>query len=440
VAISSRSPFVSCPVGRHIALDAEVEPWIAADPTDPRHLIAAWQQDRNFRGGARGPVTAWTVDGGRTWTRATVPGLTTCTGGPYVLASDPVISIGPGRAYLASIAIRRDLRTDDVVVDGSGDSGETWSRPVLVRTGSFVHGDPDKEFVLADPRTPGTAYVVWVEFAKQRRGERTVDTTMFSRTTDGGRTWSPATVAYSANTETQFHELGLLPDGTILDAFAELLPRPRDEPGPIEERLAVMRSSDGGRTWSAPVTAAKLEHTTVTDPITHRPIRADSLDIGFAAGPDGRAYVAWVEDPDAPPEHVFVASSSDGGVTWSRPSVVASGVEPFLLPSMAVAANGVVGVMYDSFEPPRPDGEGRTDVWFATSVDHGSTWTTAHLAGPFDVHTARLSDRGDFVGDYQGLAGLPRSFAAAFVLARPLAERGPTDVFFASPPVAVSRR
>ena len=83
---------------------------------------------------------------------------------------------------------------------------------------------------------------------------------------------------------------------------------------------------------------------------------------------------------------------------------------------------------------PRPDGEARTDVWLASSADHGDTWRAAHVAGPFDMHTARLSNRGDFVGDYEGLASLPRGFAAAFVMARPLASVGPTDVFFASLP------
>jgi hypothetical protein len=39
----------------------------------------------------------------------------------------------------------------------------------------------------------------------------------------------------------------------------------------------------------------------------------------------------------------------------------------------------------------------------------------------------------NYVGEYQGLAGLPRGrgFAAAFTLAAPQAKNGPTDIFFA---------
>jgi len=348
-----------------------------------------------------------------------------------------VVSIGPDRAYLASIAIRQDTRTDDVVVDRSGDGGETWSRPVLVRSGSVERGDPDKEFVLADPRKPGTAYMVWVEFAKQRPGEPIIDTTMFSRTTDGGGTWSPATVAYSGRTETQFHQLGVLPDGTILDSFAEILPASGDDRGPVRERLAVMRSTDAGLIWDPPVTVASFDHTNVVDPSTQRRIRADSIDVAFATGIDGRSYMAWVENPSEGRSRVLVTRSEDGGLTWSSPVGVAASAEPVFVPSVAVAGDGSVGVMYDAFEPPRPDGQARTDVWFASSADHGDSWHVAHVAGPFDLHTARLSNRGDFVGDYEGLAGLPRGFAAAFVMARPLAVDGPTDVFFASLPATV---
>jgi hypothetical protein len=39
----------------------------------------------------------------------------------------------------------------------------------------------------------------------------------------------------------------------------------------------------------------------------------------------------------------------------------------------------------------------------------------------------------NYVGEYQGLAGMPRGrgFVAAFTLAAPQAKDGPTDIFFA---------
>ena len=45
----------------------EIEPWIDANPRHPRNLIVGWQQDRWSNGGARGDVSAYTLDGGATW-------------------------------------------------------------------------------------------------------------------------------------------------------------------------------------------------------------------------------------------------------------------------------------------------------------------------------------------------------------------------------------
>jgi len=58
----------------------EIEPRIDANPTDPRNLIAGWQQDRCSDGGARGDVSAYTDDGGISWKTVLVPNTTRCTG------------------------------------------------------------------------------------------------------------------------------------------------------------------------------------------------------------------------------------------------------------------------------------------------------------------------------------------------------------------------
>jgi hypothetical protein len=42
--------------------EAEVEPWVAADPKDPRNVAGAWQQDRWSDGGAH-DVISGTLDG-----------------------------------------------------------------------------------------------------------------------------------------------------------------------------------------------------------------------------------------------------------------------------------------------------------------------------------------------------------------------------------------
>jgi hypothetical protein len=48
-------------------LNSEVEPQAAVDPTNPMHLVGAWQQDRWCSGGAHGLVAGYSNDGGASW-------------------------------------------------------------------------------------------------------------------------------------------------------------------------------------------------------------------------------------------------------------------------------------------------------------------------------------------------------------------------------------
>src|SRR2546426_5142419 len=83
ITVSGNAPWgSSCtgPAGRGgvVFHDAEVEPSVAIDPTDPKHLIGVWQQDRWSNGGSNGGVSALTFHGGPTRPRATPP-FTPCS-------------------------------------------------------------------------------------------------------------------------------------------------------------------------------------------------------------------------------------------------------------------------------------------------------------------------------------------------------------------------
>ena len=91
------------PFGDFNYLNSEVEPQVAVDPTNPNHLVGAWQQDRWIGGGSHGLVAAYSLDGGGTWTVSPQP-FSACyhaSGFPgtyldFQRASDPWVSIGPG--------------------------------------------------------------------------------------------------------------------------------------------------------------------------------------------------------------------------------------------------------------------------------------------------------------------------------------------------------
>ena len=78
--------------------NAEVEPMLAVNPVDPDNLVGVWQQDRWSNGGARGLLTGYSHDGGRTWAR-TAATFSRCTGGnaanggDYERATDPWVVV-----------------------------------------------------------------------------------------------------------------------------------------------------------------------------------------------------------------------------------------------------------------------------------------------------------------------------------------------------------
>jgi hypothetical protein len=233
---------------------------------------------------------------------------------------------------------------------------------------------------------------------------------------------------YGADTETQFHQLVVLSDGSLLDAFIEA-PSLSERP-PVQARLAVVHSADGGVTWSAPVTAAEVEFTVVVDPTNKDQVRGTGQGVLAAAGPDGAAYLAWAEEHRDDGSFLAVVRSDDAGRTWSPPGRVVSGSsgQPFI-PQVAVAADGTVGVSW--YQVGGEEGhELDTEVWLAWSRDHGDSWQSDRVAGPFNLRTAPLSADGDFVGDYAGLVPIPDGFAALYAMAKPPSRSGATDIFF----------
>jgi hypothetical protein len=69
-------------------------------PVDPNFLVATFQEGRFTDGQAVNCGYSVSRDGGLTWTRALIPGLTASSGGPYPRVTDPVAAIGLERLRL----------------------------------------------------------------------------------------------------------------------------------------------------------------------------------------------------------------------------------------------------------------------------------------------------------------------------------------------------
>jgi hypothetical protein len=432
-AISGPSPFAAgCPgalLDETRVAGAEIEPAITVNPAHPRDIVATWQQDLGL-GGARTDLIATSPDGGKTWKRVTIPGLSRCTGGRFDAATDPWLSAGPdGTVYFSGAIL--DFSSDPppaaLVASRSRDGGRSWS-PTVTFAGPSVR--LEREVITADPARPGHAYVVWWE--RDPSMPFVGSTHQFARTTDGGASWSPPVTLDAAppGALDQSAEVLVLPNGSLLALFARL---ELVGDGAVQ-KLFALRSRDQGETWSAPVEVVSQPVQPYFDPETGDQLPNQDLTFHSAAiAPDGTVYVAWDRASSGTSGTIDIAQSRDGGMTWSGPTAL-PGVTAFAFqPAIAVDRRGTVGIMWYDTRNDRPgDAALTTDVWFAHSADAGSSWRQIHVAGPFDFRTAPRPSEFGRLGEYQGLVGLRRrGFAAVFTQAAPQAKDGPTDIFFA---------
>jgi len=416
---------------------SESEPHLAVDPTNPARMIAGWHQDRWSTGSAQSLGAAYTPDGGVSWSRVVIP-FTRCAGGQprtsgdYQRGSDPWISFGPtGTAHYMALVSNHTGNQNAMTVARSADGGRTWSAPVVIARSpaedptqvSLFH---DKNTLTADPYDASRVYATWTLF---RAG---VTSLVFSRSTDGGRNWSPAvpiaTLGTVERSEKAYFRQGaqivVLPDGTLINAFFRNIFDNRT--GTFRTEQAILRSTDQGRHWERvdrPV-AAFISGTAV-DPELGVPVRdAAGLPSIAVNRANGLLYLAW-QDRQANSlglVGVYMARSSDGGVTWSAPVRVNQGtadVVQAFLPTVAVNDEGTVGVLYYDFRRDIPEDEELTTDVHVSLFDPALNYAGEHLLTPqsFDLRQAVITgERGYFLGDYLGFAAAGGDFVAAIAV------------------------
>jgi hypothetical protein len=439
--VSFSSPFnASCngTTGGTLYVNAEVEPRIAVNPANPMNLIGVWQQDRWSTGGARGVLAGVSLDGGKTWQPSArqapftpCAGGNTTNGGVDERASDPWISFAPdGSAYQMVLTLTGGLfkpgSSGAMLVSRSTDDGLHWSDPVtLIRDTDGANVFNDKNAITADPTNANYVYAVWDRLVATGGGP-----SYFARSTDGGTTWAAARPIYDPGTGSQTvgNQIVVLLDGTLVNLMTEI---DNGANNLSTTFFAILRSTDHGATWSAPVKIADDLSVGVADPETGAPVR-DAGDLAeIALAPDGSLSVVW-EDArftNGQRNGIALSRSTDGGLHWSAPvQVNGNSNVPAFIPTVAVLANGTIGVSYFDFRDNTPDPNSLpTAVWLATSTD-ARTWREQKILGPFDLAAAPIAE-GLFVGDYQGLVGVGNSFVPLLVQANHADVNNRSDVF-----------
>jgi hypothetical protein len=469
--ITGPSPFAGCTVGTApgsvLYPDAEEEPWVDANPTNPLNLIAVWQQDRWSDGGAKGLVTDVSHNGGATWAR-TFPHFSTCAGGSaanggaYDRASDPWVSFGgDGTAYQVSLSFNANDNTNAVLASRSMDGGDTWSEPwTIIRDSGnrdVAYAFNDKESVTADPTTAGYAYAAWDRFTTPSGTSRESIEGMihsasfrepiwFSRTTDGGLTWEPARNIYDRSefNGTIGSQIVVAKNGDLLDFFDEFFIH-KNANGARGERMSVIRSTDKGVTWSNRSTMiAPSRERVAFDPDTGRNIRAEGgLPEVAIDRASGALYVVWQDASFSGVDEIALSTSTDNGATWSMPIKVnqtprssTPANQQAFVPGVHVSADGTVAVTYYDFRNNTPDHGVPTDYWIvhchANCSSPGSWGDESRLTtSSFDIEQAPAARGpfGYFLGEYEGLTSIGNRFAPVFVAVNNGDAANRTDVF-----------
>lgn len=467
--ITGPSPFSSCTaddVGAQPGTnypETEIEPWIDANPSDPRNLIAGWQQDRWSNGGSRGDVSAYTGDGGASWHTVVLPKVTACTGGRYKRASDPWVSFAPdGTAYFMSLAFDPDLPSgafgpNAMLVSRSTNGGSSWSNPVVLKKDGAGQILNDKNSLTADPNDSDFAYAVWdrlrdftlpprspssgkaavkaamgagdgvvaarararqlAELAKSGRQPTEVffkGPAYFTRTTDGGGSWEPIKKIHDPgpNAQTINNLVAVPPSGTVIDFFTEISPNGGT-------RIGLVRSFDRGATFGGPRYATTIATTfgSIT-PDTQELVRDGAILFDVAVDPsNGALYLAWQDVRFSGADEVAFSMSTNGGLSWSHPVRINKTPrsenilrQQAIIPSIEVGPDGKLIVTYYDYRFDKDDGHESTDYWAVICDSRKldcrkpSNWgiELRLTQQSFDILHAPIA-RGYFLGDYMGL-------------------------------------
>lgn len=407
----SRGKLVSVQVnvdasGNDILGDAANEPSLAIDPTDPRNIVAGWRQFDTITDSFRQAGYAYSRDGGKSWT---FPGVLQ----PGQFRSDPVLAADlAGTFYYYSLST---TTTAEMFI--SNDKGATWVGPLGAQGG-------DKNWLAVDATGgvgDGHVYPIWnSQFTCCAAG------TDYGRSIDGGFNYqgpyaTPQKPKWGTIAVGPDGEVYMV--GTALDQSSHVLLRSnsaRDPGVPPTFELArtvnlggttevqsgpnpggllgqvwvavdhstgptrgnvyvlgsvnpagadpldvnIIRSTDGGQTWSAPVR------------VNDEPTGSAYQWFGsLSVAPDGRLDVIWNDtrnDPAGVISELYYAYSTDAGATWSQ----GLPVSPAFDPTVGYPQQNKIGDYYQ----------------IVSDADGGAVIYSATFTGQQNVYFLRVGD------------------------------------------------
>jgi hypothetical protein len=379
-----------------------VETWLAVNPADARHFIATAMVPQNS-----GSVVYVSRDGGRKWSRGVEAGTRTRVFPERVFPDmDPVVEFAPdGTPYFATLA-------DGFTIWRGEDGGSSWTRLGIVPGGTY-----DRQWIGFDAsggEHHGRIYTAG-KVPIQVLGSPARDVAAFSWSDDRGSTFRQARLVMPNPAEGGLNVLShmiVLPSGALVAAYQFFRWSQLGRNGVIEGEMQTLLSRDA-RSWDGPFTAGSLR---VFGNGAQESMMIKGLGGGrLAAAPagNGRIYLTWTNEVEGFLQ-VLLASSSDGGRTWSEPVRVNDGgyTSNHSNPALAVNSSGHVAITWNDRRDDPADRCFRPYV--TVSMDQARSFLPAIplAATPVCPPAGRWLNG----GDTQGLVALPDgSFQAVWI-------------------------
>ena len=418
----------------YIQPDTQIEPSIAVNPNNPQDVVTGYQEGRVDGGGDATNGWATSMDGGRTWVHGEVPGLTSypAQGGSFDRASDAVVAFGPSNdVYYSSLvfddATGQGLRSG-MAVNVSKDGGLTWSQPVFFAD-DMLAGLNDKNWVVVDNSDAaghhkGRVYVVWDRVAAVYYDYCDGGCDKLSGWALGGTFQQldlpPTYVSQAIGATPVVLNSGAL--AVLFNAAAGGVPTganfEQTITGAASSRLTcVVAPLAGSQPFGTPIAFGPPVY--IADNLSSgvRAQRAGSLPSADYDTKTGTLAITWEDSrlhtESSPVNDILVATSKDGGTTWSNPVKVNPSTATDYIDrynaSISGSGDGLLHIAYRSRREADHLADFSTDAqtWYQESSDGGATWSTplqVSTTPDNNLYYGAFSRSGTFEGDYNGIA------------------------------------
>ena len=389
---------------------------IVANPLNPKELLLGSFDGNCTKESALGFHLS--RDGGSTWNRVECMPAITTKQRVYLPTFDPLVGYDRnGTAYIAGeYDDSRGFGYGFVAFQKSTD-GSHWSRPAIaLRQPQPGPTFPFETWFTVDasaasPRV-NSLYVSGVMWQHQGFWNQV----LVSRSTDGGTTWKHAAVDSMQKYPAQdfFTRMAVGKDGTVYVTWMQCAGTSSNICRNNAGHIMFSKSTDGGKTWSPSKLSATVTMNWALPNTGQRAYNYPVIGVDNSDGPhSGNLYVAMYTWTGAY-LRVQVIRSTDGGATWSKPVPVApaSDTHDQFFPSLSVSPKGEVGVSWldRRNDPNNIDYQ----AFAAISTDGGRTFPNTQLTQAFS-NPDNNGTGNNWMGDYTGNTWAGADFIAAWM-------------------------